>query len=194
MSRSNTVYIVSGLPRSGTSMMMRMLEAGGMKILTDHLRPADDDNVQGYYEFERAKKLKDGDVKWLNQARGKTVKVISSLLEYLPRDYRYKIIFMERDMHEILASQRKMLIRREKPNEQADDKAFASLFERHLKQVKAWLPSQSNMDVLYVDYNGLLRNPRPHTEAITEFLELPLDVPAMLGVPDERLYRQRNPD
>jgi hypothetical protein len=191
MPRSNTIYIVSGLPRSGTSMMMKMLEAGGMELLTDHQREADEDNLLGYYELERVKKLKEGDISWLDQSLGKTVKVVSALLEHLSRDYRYKIIFMERNMHEILASQKQMLIRRGKQAEAVDDEVLAPIFERHLNQVKTWLSSQTNINVIYIDYNHLLSNPRPQAEAIVNFLGVPLDIQNMLSVPDERLYHQR---
>src|SRR5437899_574640 len=118
---SNTVTIVSGLPRSGTSMMMKMLEAGGMEPLTDHVRTADEDNPKGYYEFERVKDL-EKDQTWLEDAKGRYVKVISMLLKHLPAGYTYKVIFMRRTMEEILASQRKMLVRRgESPDRVADE-------------------------------------------------------------------------
>src|SRR5512138_868142 len=96
-SKKQPIIIVSGLPRSGTSMMMRMLAEGGLPIITDELRRADDDNPRGYFELETVRQLKDGNAAWLNEANGKVVKVISSLLEYLPQEYQYKIIFMERD-------------------------------------------------------------------------------------------------
>ena len=98
---SNTIVVVSGLPRSGTSMMMKMLEAGGIPPLTDKIRTADDDNPKGYYEFERVKKLKDGDSAWLDDAKGKAVKVITALLTYLPDTYNYNIVFMERALPEV---------------------------------------------------------------------------------------------
>ena len=106
---SKTVIIVSGLPRSGTSMMMKMLEAGGLKILTDNLREADANNPKGYYEFERVKQMKDGNLAWLPDAVGKVVKIVTGLIIYLPSDYKYKIIFMKRDLNEVLSSQKKML-------------------------------------------------------------------------------------
>jgi hypothetical protein len=106
------IVVVSGLPRSGTSMMMKMLEAGGIPVLTDYEREADEDNPKGYFEFERVKNLKDGDDAWLPQAKGKVVKVIAALLTDLPSSYEYEVIFMRRAMPEILASQRQMLIRR----------------------------------------------------------------------------------
>ena len=155
----NTIYVVSGLPRSGTSMMMKMLEAGGLSALTDNIRTADDDNLQGYYEFERVKAMKDGDTAWVGEAQGKVIKVISALLESLPAGYHYKVIFMEREMVEILASQRKMLERRGKPGNPAEDGKFADLYGKHLEKVKAWLARQENMKVLYVRYNEMLKEP-----------------------------------
>lgn len=189
-----TVYIVSGLPRSGTSMMMKMLEAGGMEILTDNIRSADDDNLQGYYEFERVKQLKDGDAEWVGEACGKVVKIISALLEYLPDAQHYKIIFMERELAEILLSQRKMLERRGKPGKADDDKAFVDLYTKHLGKVKAWLSNQSNMDVLYVNYNELMKEPVTYASKVADFLQIPMNAQAMEGVPQGRYYRQRKPD
>ena len=104
------ITVVSGLPRSGTSMMMKMLEAGGVPLIIDNLRTSDEDNPAGYYEFEPVKKLGKGDSGWLADAQGKAVKVIAALLVHLPAAYTYQIIFMHREMSEILASQRKMLL------------------------------------------------------------------------------------
>ena len=115
------VTVVSGLPRSGTSMMMKMIEAGGIAPLTDKIRRADDDNPKGYFEFERVKKMPDGDTAWVEDAQGKAVKVIAALLEYLPQEYTYKVLFMRRSMDEILASQKQMLIRSEKPTDEISD-------------------------------------------------------------------------
>ena len=185
------ITIVSGLPRSGTSMMMKILEAGGMPILTDELRVADEDNPKGYYEWERAKKLKEGDIEWVTQAQGKAVKVISALLVDLPGQYRYKIIFMRREISEILASQRQMLLRRGEPADTIDDAQMAEMFQEHLKRVRVWLANQSNMQVLYVDYNDLIENPGAHIENLTSFLNVALDLDAMRAVPDASLYRQR---
>ncbi len=111
MSRQDVITIVSGLPRSGTSMMMSMLEAGGIGSVVDGIRKADDDNPKGYFEFERVKQLKK-DSSWLVEATGKVVKVISQLLRDLPPSYQYKVIFVRRNINEILASQTQMLIRR----------------------------------------------------------------------------------
>lgn len=186
-----TIYVVSGLPRSGTSMMMRMLEAGGLNPLTDNIRTADDDNLQGYYEFERVKAMKDGDTAWVGEAQGKVIKVISALLESLPSDYQYKVIFMEREMMEILASQRKMLERRGKPGNPAEDGKFAELYGKHLEKVKAWLGGQPNMSVLYVRYNEMVADPAGYAEKVASFLSIPMNVKAMGDVPQEQYYRQR---
>ncbi|MBM3145994.1 MAG: sulfotransferase [Chloroflexi bacterium] len=184
------VIIVSGLPRSGTSMVMKMLEAGGIPPLTDHIRTADDDNPEGYYEFERAKKLKEGDVTWLPEAQGKAVKVIGALLVELPPDYEYRVLFMRRRMDEVLASQDKMLERRGEDKKVADD-AMAVLFQKHIKQVEAWMEEQSNLRYMVVDYNAMLEDPRPQIRQINRFLGGELNEAAMEAVVDPNLYRQR---
>jgi hypothetical protein len=185
------VIIVSGLPRSGTSMMMKMLEAGGIASLTDNIRTADDDNPKGYYEFERAKKLKDGDFAWLPEARGKVVKVIAALLPYLPGSYKYRIIFMRRAMPEILASQKKMLINRGEDPNKVSDEEMTRLFEQHLAQVNAWIDSQPNIQRIDVDYNALLKDAGPQVERINRFLGGRYDLEKMIEVVDPNLYRQR---
>lgn len=171
-------------------MMMKVLEAGGLQIFTDNQRQADEDNPKGYYELEQVKALKDGEDAWLKDAPGKAVKVISSLLEYLPSAYHYKIIFMRREIAEILASQRQMLVRRGEANE-SDDQKMAEMFQEHLKRVRVWLANQPNMDVLYVDYNALMANPNPEIKAVAEFLGFNEHLDAMLAVPDQKLYRQK---
>ena len=188
------VVIVSGLPRSGTSMMMKILEAGGLPILTDNLRTADEDNPKGYYEFEIVKDLPGGgDAAWLDGAGGKVVKIISFLLQHLPATHTYKVLFMRRNVDEILASQRQMLIRRGEPSDQ-DDAKMAETFQEHLKRVKVWLANQKNIEVLYVDYNALMKAPEAPIRAVADFLSMPLAVDKMLAVPDASLYRNRKAD
>jgi hypothetical protein len=190
-SSNQIITIVSGLPRSGTSMMMKMLEAGGLPPLTDNIRTADEDNPKGYYEFERAKQLPKGDVAWLPDARGKVVKVIAALLPSLPGGYHYRVIFMQRAMPEVLASQRQMLIRRgEDPNKIPDD-VMAKLFEKHLRQVDDWINQQANVERLDVNYNEMLKNPQPFLVQINAFLGNQLDAPRMATVVDPSLHRQR---
>ena len=183
------ITIVSGLPRSGTSMMMKMLEAGGMRILKDEIRKADDDNPAGYYEFEKVKKLKK-DPSWLENAKGKAVKIISSLLEHLPERYTYKIIFMYRNMEEILNSQRQMLIRRGEPTDEVSDEKMGKMFLKHLQKIEERLDKRSNMDVLAIHYNEILKEPAKHDEIINRFLGNALNTKNMTGVIDRTLYRQ----
>ena len=189
--RREPIIIVSGLPRSGTSMMMRMLEQGGVPIVQDGIREPNADNPKGYYEFERVKKLPDGDTDWLPDARGKAVKVIAALLLHLPDTYRYNVLFMRRDMNEVLASQRRMLIRRGEDPHAVDDAEMARLFEKHLAQVYTWMEEQPNLAYLNVDYNAALSDPRPIVEQVEAFLSLELDVERMAAVVDPELYRQR---
>jgi hypothetical protein len=184
------VYIVSGLPRSGTSMMMKMLEAGGIPPLTDNIRTADEDNPKGYYEFERVKKLRDGDTGWLPDAGGKAVKVIGALLVDLPEGYPYKVLFMRRDMDEILASQERMLENRGEASK-IDDATMAALFEKHLRQVYEWMENQPDLSYLEVDYNAALKDPQSTAEKVNQFLGRKLDVKAMVDTIDVNLYRQR---
>ncbi len=188
---SQSVIVVSGLPRSGTSMMMKMLEAGGLEVLTDHLREPNEDNPKGYYEFERAKKLPDGDTLWLKDAEGKVVKIISALLIHLPSDHTYKILFMRRSMEEILASQKQMLVRRGESIDKVDDAEMARLFEKHLQEVQTWLDRQPHIAYLDVDYNAMLRDPRPQLVHVLPFLDRKLDLEKMLPVVDPALYRQK---
>lgn len=188
---SQSVIIVSGLPRSGTSMMMKTLAAGGLLPVTDNLRTADESNPKGYYEFERVKKLKDGDYEWLEGAQGKVVKVISALLEFLPANYRYKIIFMQRNIDEVLASQREMLIRRGEATDKVSDEKMAELYHKHLNKIQAWLSEQKNMQVLYISYNGILADPQNELKRVNAFLNNSLNLPEMLTVVDRNLYRQR---
>jgi len=185
------IIIVSGLPRSGTSMMMQLLEAAGLEILTDRLRTADSNNPKGYYEFERVKKLKSGDFEWLPQARGKVVKVISALLRYLPSPYPYKIIFMRRDLEEILSSQRQMFVREGRAGDQIPDEKLAALYSRHLLETEAWLERQPQLSTLFISYNEILRDPEPDVGRVKQFLDRNLDVRRMLQAVDRNLYRER---
>jgi hypothetical protein len=191
-SSNQVVTIVSGLPRSGTSMMMKLLEAGGLPPLTDNLRTADEDNPKGYYEFERVKQLPKGDVAWLPDAEGKVVKVIAALLPYLPGGYEYRVIFMQRAMSEVLASQRQMLIRRGEDPDKIPDDVIAKLFEKHLKQVNEWVSQQPNVTRLDVNYNEMLKNPQPFIGQINAFLDNQLDAAKMATVVDPSLHRQRS--
>jgi hypothetical protein len=184
------LIVVSGLPRSGTSLMMRMLEAGGLPILTDAVRTADEDNPRGYYEYEPVKRLKE-DPACLEPARGKVVKIISELLRLVPPQYPCRVILMRRAMPEILASQRQMLIRRGKPADASQDEQLAALFERHLRRLDEWLQQQSHIQVLDMSYNTLLEAPADPIAQVNHFLGGSLDTERMTQVIDQGLYRQR---
>lgn len=190
-STESDIVVISGLPRSGTSMMMKMLEAGGLSAMTDSLRVADADNPKGYYEFERVKQLDKGDTTWVPEARGKVIKVISALLKYLPSNEKYKVIFIRRNMPEILASQRKMLINRGEDPDKMDDAQMAMLFEKHVQQVEQWLKDQPNFETLYVHYSDILSDPVTQAQRIGDFLGGRLDTEKMVEVVDPELYRNR---
>jgi hypothetical protein len=186
------ITVVSGLPRSGTSLMMRMLDAGGLAPVTDGERTADEDNPRGYYELERVKQLPKGDFGWLDGARGKVVKIISALLVFLPDSHRYRVIFLRREMSEVLASQRKMLERRGEDPDRLSDEKLAALFEKHLAEAEAWMARhEGNLSVLQVSFNDLVREPKPEIERIVAFLGVGLDPDAMGAVVEPKLYRQR---
>jgi hypothetical protein len=184
------IIVVSGLPRSGTSMMMKILAEGGLSVVADQSRTADEDNPNGYFELELVKQMSEGNVGWLADAGGKVVKVISGLLENLPQEYFYKVIFMEREIKEILASQHKMLAHR---NEElkATDIEIERQFQTHLSALKPWLIRQPNMEVLYINYNALLVDPELFCKRLIEFTSTPLDLDRMLSVPTRDLYRNR---
>lgn len=187
------ITLVSGLPRSGTSMMMSALKAGGMTLLTDGIRTKDENNPKGYFEYERVKKLSSGDVRWLRSAQGKAVKVISALLEYLPEGFEYRVIFMERNLAEILDSQHRMLVRdgRRVEKDLSDDDLRRS-YEQHLYDVKAWLAVKLGLRTLFVSYNDILRQPEQEFEKVAEFLENRVDPRRMAEVVDPKLYREKN--
>jgi hypothetical protein len=191
MQNKDYIIVVSGLPRSGTSMMMKMLEAGGLPILTDNLREADTNNPKGYYEFERVKELPNGDFGWIPEAGGKVVKIVTGLIMNLPSDARFKVIFMQRAMKEVLSSQKKMLGRLGQQDDKVEDDKMKKIYQEHLKQVNAWIAKQPNIEVLYVNYNTMLDNPLESLQKINEFLGGDMDMKVMAGVVDKELYRER---
>jgi hypothetical protein len=184
------VTIVSGLPRSGTSMMMRMLEAGGLPVMIDEIREADEDNPRGYYEFEAVKKTRE-DASWLESAPGKVVKMVYRLLYDLPAGYSYRVVFMRRKIEEVLASQQVMLNRMGRAGGEIDDAQAAALFRSQLAKYEQWVARQPNFAVLDVSYNELLEDPAEPVRQICEFLGNGLDAAAMRGVVEPALYRNR---
>lgn len=187
---NSVITIVSGLPRSGTTVMMRMLEVGGMEVVVDNIRKADEDNPYGYYEFEKVKKIKE-DYSWLDSTQGKVFKMVSMLLYNLPTDKNYKLIFMKRNMKEMLASQRIMLERQGRDKGSVNDDEMRRLYDKHLTHIDRWLETQDNMDILYISYNDVIGNPRKNAEIVNQFLGNRLDVEKMVKVVDRSLYRNR---
>lgn len=184
------ITIVSGLPRSGTSLMMQMLAAGGIPPVTDHVRQADEDNPRGYFEFDAVKRLRT-DQSWLDLARGHAVKVIHLLLRELPTSgsFCYRVIFMRRPLEEVLASQRAMLERAGK--QAADEALLAKVYRRQLEQAEQWLAAQPAFAVLFLEHSALFQNPQPTVAEVNDFLGGGMDLAAMRGTIDPALYRQR---
>ncbi len=188
MAVESEIIVVSGLPRSGTSLMMQMLDQAGVDVVTDYIRQADRDNPRGYYEFERVKKMKE-DASWLPQLRGKAVKMISQLLYDLPDSERYRILFMERDFDEMLLSQEKMLARLGRPAAPRDQMKRSYII--HLTRLRNWLAQQSHMAILSVNYNDLVHHPQRHATRVTTFLGRPVSSHQMAASVDPSLYRNR---
>lgn len=185
------ITIVSGLPRSGTSLMMQMLDAGGLAVLSDGERKADTDNPKGYLEWERIKRLPK-DASLIAEAEGKVVKVISQLILSLPMDHDYRIIFMQRPLPEVLKSQDEMLRRRGNADSiVSDTSAIEEAFQRHLVEVNKWLSGKPNVQLMRVHYHRVLREPKVVAEEVVAFLNLPLEIEAMVGQVDGSLYRNR---
>ena len=188
---NNPITVVSGLPRSGTSLLMQMLFAGGMEIYSDQKRPADENNPRGYYEHETVKNLHKN-ASFLQEVQGKAVKIISSLLMYLPQSFQYNILFLRRNLDEIILSQNIML---EKLNAKVDNENPEEIkkeFLRHLHAVHLWLQQQENVRFIYVDHSSIINEPGRTAEYITEFLQIDLDIPKMTAVVDLSLYRTKS--
>ena len=194
MKYGSPVILVSGLPRSGTSMAMKMLDAGGLSVIQDGIRVADEDNPKGYFEDERIKDLANmEDKSWFRDLRGRVIKVVSSLIQYLPDDNFYRVVFVRRNLHEVLASQQKMLDRREE-NNQTEDEAMLKMYEQHLEKVQFQLRFREYFDVLYLNYRDVLTDPQREAERMNDFFGGRLDVDAMTAVVDPNLYRNRRED
>jgi hypothetical protein len=187
---STDIVVVSGLPRSGTSLMMQLLHAGGIEALTDNVRTADTDNPRGYFEFERVKKVRE-DAAWLPEARGKVVKMVSQLLLDLPPTERYRVVFMDRDLTEVLASQEKMLQRLGRPAAPRDEMTRA--FTLHLNRVHRWLAAQPHFAVLRIQYADVVAHPAEEVARLNSFLGGCLNEESARAAVDPSLYRNKAP-
>ncbi len=183
------LVLVSGLPRSGTSMMMKMLQGGGLSVVTDGERSADEDNPKGYFELEAVKRTTKND-HWIKEADGKVVKVISELLKGLPSGHTYKVIFMRRKLDEVLASQKKMLLRRSEPTDM-DETEMKRIFVSHLEEVESMLRERPEFDTLFVNYNRMVADPQAGAKRVNSFLNERLDLGGMMSAVEPKLYRNR---
>jgi hypothetical protein len=187
------IVVVSGLPRSGTSMLMKMLDAGGLSVVTDGQRTADEDNPKGYFEAERIKSLaQESDRRWLAGARGKAIKVISYLLRSLPSQFNYRVVFIRRDIEEVLASQSKMLARRGEKDDTPPER-MRDLFEKDVSRAQDILAREPQFETLEVQYAAILARPLEEARRIAGFVGGGLDVEAMAAAVDPELYRNRAP-
>ncbi|RJP42048.1 MAG: sulfotransferase family protein [Phycisphaerales bacterium] len=184
------ITVVSGLPRSGTSLMMAMLDRGGIPPVQDGVREADDDNPKGYYEFERVKRIAE-DKAWLPACKGKAVKMISRLLVELPPGYTYKVIWMRRNIDEILASQKKMLVRRGTYDASVKDDDVRRMLLKHVEKTLQWVKDHPYVDMIFTHYNKLLDDPKDEIARLNDHLGGDLDVAAMQASIDPSLYRNR---
>jgi hypothetical protein len=185
------IVVVSGLPRSGTSMMMKMLRAGGLPLAVDEIRGADDSNPEGYFELEQVKTLdKTEHHPWLRACRGRAVKIISFLLPHLPDDLNYQVIFMQRDLREVIASQERMLRERGEPPG-ADPAKLTERFQEHLRRVQRLLGNEPCFDAMEVSYNRVLADPQAEADRVRDFIGTRLDARAMAEAVNPVLYRNR---
>jgi hypothetical protein len=184
------VTVVSGLPRSGTSLAMQMIHAGGIPALTDGQRTSDDSNPRGYFELERVKQLKQ-DKSWLDDAAGKVVKVIHLLLAELPDDRPYRVVFMQRDLREVVQSQATMLARSGRAGGQLAPERLIAVYEQQLKTVEQWLAARPNFSVLRVPYAQLVSDPAGVVPAVNAFLGGSLDEARMRAAVDPWLHRNK---
>jgi len=191
MKQQPFITIVSGLPRSGTSMMMQVIEAGGVPALTDNLRTRDEDNPQGYYEFEPVKKTKE-DPSWVPGARGKVVKMVYRLLYDLPGDQEYRVIFMRRNIDEVLTSQKKMLHRSGKQGAAISDEKLQELFMAELEKFDRWIAAQKNFSIISINYSEMIQSPGSQCEKINAFMGGVLDCGRAAATVDPSLYRNRS--
>jgi hypothetical protein len=184
------ITVVTGIPRSGTSLMMQMLQAGGMQLLIDEHRRADASNPKGYFEFELVKHISKNSF-WINNAEGKAVKIIIPHLFHVPLMHDYKILFMERKIEQIIKSQTIMLNRKNNNVTELENQKLATIFKKQLIVAKKWIKTQHRMRTLYISYNGLIEDRGFIVDKIIKFLEITLDKQGMLNTIDKNLYRQR---
>jgi hypothetical protein len=184
--RNHTIIVVTGLPRSGTSMMMQVLAAGGISPHADDQRAADPDNPRGYYEHSAAMRLHQ-ETTWLPEARGKAVKIVAPLLPYLPPTERYRLIFMHRPLGEVVASQRAMLQRLGRRGGHLEDAELIQAFTSQLVRLQNWLERRSEIPVLAVRYADAIYDASGTAMRLARFLGEPFDLFAAAAAIDTSL-------
>lgn len=184
------IVVISGLPRSGTSLMAQILDKGGLEVVCDGKRKADGNNPRGYYELEKVKQI-EKDSSWLKEIRGKAIKIVSPLLKFLPDNFDYQIIFVKRNLEEVMASQREMLLGKNKGVKDNQLK-LKKAFKKHLKDIERWIENQKNIEVIYVDHGKVIKSPEKEIEKIACFLKRRLDIKKTSKTVDPLLYRQRS--
>ncbi|MBN1925998.1 MAG: alkaline phosphatase family protein [Prolixibacteraceae bacterium] len=188
---STPIIVVSGLPRSGTSMMMQLLENAGIPVYTDEARKADESNPKGYYEHEKVKQLVRNS-KWLGEAKGKAIKIVLPLLYKIPASLNYKVILMKRDMEEIIESQHRMLVNSGKIKEGTYAPGIEEIYRKYVDKMEGWAQKNKNIELLEVDYNQALANPTEIIHRVTGFLKLEKDTKILSKSIDPKLYRTKN--
>jgi hypothetical protein len=186
------LIVVSGLPRSGTSMLMQMLAAGGMEVLSDGTREADEDNPRGYLEFEPVKNLRK-DAKWVFEARGRAVKIVVPMLASLPAGLACRVILSERDLDEVLDSQERMLVRRNQPLATTPERRrmLKEEYARTLARAKALLARRPCTRLLAIEHSHAIADAFATAEKVNQFLDGGLDVARMAAAIDPALHRNR---
>jgi hypothetical protein len=190
------IVVVSGLPRSGTSMMMQMLAAGGLPPLTDGVRTADESNPEGYFELEAVKDLdkpsgRTGGLAWLANARGKAVKIVTPLLQHLPDSYNYRVILMQRPLEEVVTSQNVMLARAGEADSDVPDSAVVAQYEKFTRGKQALIARRACFETLTVRYGDVIADPRAQAARVDRFVGGGLAIDRMAAAVHERLYRNR---
>jgi hypothetical protein len=189
-SADSTIVVVSGLPRSGTSMLMQMLVAGGLNALTDDVRVADDDNPAGYFEHARVKQLQQ-DNDWLDEAQGKVIKVVAPLIGFLPVGQHYRVAFILRDVDEVVRSQQKMLERLGQKGASMSAEMLAKQFAMLLERTRSALEERFQDDIVFIQHGECIASPEKVAAVLQAFLAKPLDIEAMANSVDPDLYRNR---
>ncbi len=189
--QEDTIIIVSGIPRSGTSLMMQILDKAGLPLLIDGVRTADTSNPKGYYEYEPVKNLANESA-WLDEAKGKVLKVVSQLLFQLPDRFNYKLIFMKRDLEEVIASQQKMIaLSKNIPLSKTYPTHLEMAYKKNLERVNSWQQQKNNVECLYLEHSELLNNPEKPLSALRDFLGIDMDVNTLQKVIDKSLHRSK---